>query len=73
MSIDDGAAYRQPHACSTGLCGVEGIEDSIEIRRINTWPGIADGPSVEPLDRVAINDVISFLHFGRSLGGLKLS
>src|SRR6516162_6867452 len=43
MSIDDGAAYRQPHACSTGLRGVEGVEDSIEMRWINAWPGIAYG------------------------------
>jgi hypothetical protein len=43
MSIDDGAAYRQPHACSTGLRGVEGIEDPIEMRRIDAGPGIAHG------------------------------
>src|SRR5262245_65058125 len=43
MSIDDGAAYRQPHACSTGLGGVEGCEDSFEMRRINTRSGIAHG------------------------------
>src|SRR5215813_6560624 len=43
MSMDDGAAYRQPHACSSGLCGVEGVEDSIEMRWINAWPGIAYG------------------------------
>src|SRR5215475_1666496 len=43
MSMDDGAAYRQPHACSAGLCGVEGVEDSIEMRWINAWPGIAHG------------------------------
>ena len=41
MRIDDGAAYRQPHACSTGLRGVEGVEDSIEMLRINARPGIA--------------------------------
>src|SRR5215469_10067708 len=41
MSLDDGAAYRQPHACSTGLRGVEGVEDSIEMRRINARSGIA--------------------------------
>jgi hypothetical protein len=29
--------------------------------------------SVEPQDRVAINDVISFLHIGRSLGGPTIS
>src|SRR6516165_8159442 len=43
MSMDDGTAYRQPHACSTGLRGVEGVEDSIEMRRINARPGIAHG------------------------------
>src|SRR5215471_5093883 len=43
MSMDDGAANRQPHACSTGLRGVEGVEDPIEIRRINARPGIAHG------------------------------
>ena len=43
MSLNDGAAYRQPHPCSTGLRGVEGVEDSIEMRRINAWPGIAYG------------------------------
>src|ERR1700747_997736 len=42
MSIDDGTAYRQPHACSTGLGGVEGLEDAIEMRRIDARPGIAD-------------------------------
>src|SRR6516225_9651192 len=43
MSMDDGAANRQPHACSTGFRGVEGVEDPIEIRRINARPGIAHG------------------------------
>src|SRR5215831_9266275 len=43
MSIDDGTAYRQPHPCSTGLGGVEGVEDAFEMRRINTRPGIAHG------------------------------
>src|SRR6516162_9657659 len=43
MSMDDGAANRQPHACSTGFRGVEGVEDSIEMPRIDAWPGIADG------------------------------
>src|SRR5215831_4814856 len=46
MSMDDGAAYRQPHPCSTGLRGVEGVEDSIEMRWINAWPGIAHGHEV---------------------------
>src|SRR5215475_9824353 len=43
MSMDDGAANRQPQACSTGLRGVEGVEDPIEIRRINPQPGIVHG------------------------------
>src|SRR5215831_17117489 len=43
MSMDDGAANRQTHACSTRLRGVESIEDPIEMRRINTGPGIAHG------------------------------
>src|SRR5215470_1055464 len=42
MSLDDGAADRQPHPCPTGLRGVEGVEDSIEMRRINAGPRIAD-------------------------------
>src|SRR5262249_30429895 len=41
MSMDDGAANRQPHACSTRLCGVEGVEHTVEIHRIDAWPGIA--------------------------------
>src|SRR6516225_5038155 len=40
VSIDDGSAYRQPHPCSTGF-GVEGVEDAIEMLRINARPGIA--------------------------------
>src|SRR5262249_10288567 len=43
MSMDDGAANRQPHACSTGFRGVEGVEDPVEIRRINAGTGIAHG------------------------------
>src|SRR5215472_3465678 len=43
MSMDDGAANRQPHACSTGFRGVEGVEDPVEIHRINARPGIAHG------------------------------
>src|SRR6516165_4019504 len=43
MSLDDGAAYRQPHACSTRLRGVEGVEDAIEMRWINALPRIAYG------------------------------
>src|ERR1700746_2145470 len=42
VSMDDGPAYRQPHACSTGLRGVEGVEDPIEMRRINSRSGIPD-------------------------------
>src|SRR5262245_58929833 len=41
MCMDDGAADRQPHARSTGLGGVEGFEDAIEMLRINARPGIA--------------------------------
>src|SRR5262249_2007936 len=41
MRMDDGPADRQTHACSTGLCGVEGLEHSIEMLLINTRPGIA--------------------------------
>src|SRR5262249_24606680 len=41
MCMDDGPADRQPHARSTGLGGVEGLEDSIEMLRINARPGIA--------------------------------
>src|SRR4030095_702025 len=41
MSIDDGPAYRQPHPCSTGLGGVEGVEDLFEMLAINARPGIA--------------------------------
>src|SRR5215471_14121912 len=43
MSMNDGAANRQPHACSTGFRGVEGVEDPVEIHRINARPGIAHG------------------------------
>src|SRR6516225_10659149 len=43
MSIDNGAANRQSHACSTGLRGVEGVEDPIEMRRIDARSGIAHG------------------------------
>src|SRR5262249_40892149 len=43
VSIDDGAAYRQAHACSTGLGGVEGLEDSFEMGRFNTRAGITHG------------------------------
>src|SRR6516165_12222080 len=41
MCMDDGSADRQPHARSTGLGGVEGLEDSIEMLRINARSGIA--------------------------------
>src|SRR6516165_8311792 len=43
MSMDDGAANRQPHACSTRLRGVESVEDPIEMRRIDARPRIAHG------------------------------
>src|SRR5262245_55704717 len=35
MSVDDGPADRQPHTRSTGLRGVEGVKDPIEMLRIN--------------------------------------
>src|SRR4051812_39227969 len=41
MCMDDGPADRQPHARPTGLGGVEGLEDLIEMLRINPRPGIA--------------------------------
>src|SRR5215475_5419548 len=43
MSMDNGAAYRQPHPCSTGLRGVKGIEDSIQMLCINAGPRIPYG------------------------------
>ena len=41
MGVDDGPADRQPHARSAGLRGVEGVEDPLEMRRIDARPGIA--------------------------------
>src|SRR6201991_2288729 len=40
MGVDDRPANRQPHPCSAGLCGVEGIENAIELFRIDARPGI---------------------------------
>ena len=41
MGIDDGPADRQPHAHAAGFGGVEGLENTIEMFRIDPWPGIA--------------------------------
>jgi hypothetical protein len=41
MGVDDGPANRQPHPCSAGLCGVEGLENAIEMFRMDARPGIA--------------------------------
>src|SRR6266571_1369220 len=43
MGIDDGAADRQPHPGSTGLRGVESLENTLEMFRVNARPGIAHG------------------------------
>src|SRR5215469_7223605 len=40
MRINDGPAYRQPHPCSTGLGGVESLEDALAIRWIDPRTGI---------------------------------
>src|SRR6478672_6754541 len=42
MGVDDRPTNRQPHPCSAGLCGVEGIENAIEMFRIDARPGIVD-------------------------------
>src|SRR5215470_8927020 len=60
MSLDDGGAYRQPHPCPTGLRGVEGVEDSIEMCRINTWPGIAYGHESACLVLLGANHQLSY-------------
>jgi FixJ family two-component response regulator len=36
MGVDDGSADRQSHSDSTGLCGVEGFENPLEMCRINS-------------------------------------
>ena len=38
VTVDNGAADRQPQANSTGLRGVEGLEDPLVICRIDAWP-----------------------------------
>src|ERR1700738_479664 len=43
MGIYNGPADRQPHSNSIGLRGVEGLENALEMRRINARPGIAHG------------------------------
>src|ERR1700752_4287141 len=35
MGVDDRPANRQPHPCSAGLCGVERIENAIDLFRID--------------------------------------
>jgi hypothetical protein len=65
MSMNDRAAYRQPHACSTGLCGVEGVEDSIEMRRINARPGIAHGHEDACLVLLGTDQQLSYSHLNR--------
>src|SRR5262250_137861 len=64
MSLDDGAAYRQPHPCPTGLRGVEGVEDSIEMRWINAWPGIAYGHEGVCLALLGADHQLSCSHLG---------
>src|SRR6266403_3395259 len=43
MSIDNGAAYQQPHSCSAGFGSVESLEDALQMRRIDALPRIAHG------------------------------
>ena len=43
MGFDNGSADRQSHPYSAGLCGVEGLENAIEMRRINAWSRISHG------------------------------
>jgi hypothetical protein len=38
MTIDDGLANRKPHPNSAGLGRVEGLENSLEVYRINAGP-----------------------------------
>ena len=66
MSIDDGTAYRQPHPCSIGLGGVEGVEDPIEMRRINTRPGIAHGHQGARLVLLGADQQLSYPHLYRA-------
>src|SRR6516225_2406727 len=55
MSMDDGAADRQPHACSTGFRGIEGVEDPIEVHRIDPGPAVAKGKGDTRPIRFAVN------------------
>ena len=43
MGIDDRPADRQPHADAGGFCGVECLENALQMRRIDPRPGIANG------------------------------
>jgi hypothetical protein len=40
MGVYDRPANRQPHPCSAGLCGAEGIEKALEMFRRDARPGI---------------------------------
>src|SRR5215813_4504525 len=40
MGDDDRSADRQSHPRSAGLCGIERLENALNVRRINAWPGI---------------------------------
>jgi hypothetical protein len=40
VGLDDRPANRQSHPCSFGLCGVEGLENAIEMCRMDARPGI---------------------------------
>src|SRR5258708_8130026 len=41
VGFNDGPADRQPHSHSAGLRGVEGIENALDMSRINARPRIA--------------------------------
>ena len=43
MRTNNGPADRQSHARSAGLGGVERLEDALEMRGIDAWPGISHG------------------------------
>src|SRR5712675_1979870 len=38
MAVDDGLTNRKPHPNSAGLGGVEGLENPIEVHRVNAGP-----------------------------------
>ena len=57
--------HRQPHACSTGFRGVEGVEDSIEVRRINARPGISHGHDDACLVLLGTDQQLSYSHLNR--------